>query len=274
MSVRKDSSGQRYVESEVEVPGTPEEVWQAIATGRGVSSWFVPTSIEERRDGAIVANFGPGMDSASKITDWDPPRRFIAHNPTGMGPNSPAMATEWTVEARAGGTCIVRVVHRWFADSDDWDRQFEGTEHGWPAFFRVLGLYLTHFRGMPSSAFQLMSFVPGPTSRAWASWAGLLGLDQAVPGQGARTATGVPTLGGVVERVSEGDHPELLLRLDEPAPGVAQLMAMPMGGQVCLLMRYFLYGDRAAAAVSGHEASWQGWMNEHVPAAMGSDATG
>jgi hypothetical protein len=43
MSVKIDPSGRRSVQVEVEVPGTPEQVWQAIATGPGVSSWFVPT---------------------------------------------------------------------------------------------------------------------------------------------------------------------------------------------------------------------------------------
>ena len=31
VSVKKEASGRSYVQSEVEVPGTPEEVWQAIA---------------------------------------------------------------------------------------------------------------------------------------------------------------------------------------------------------------------------------------------------
>ena len=35
MSVKKEASGRRSVQFEVEVPGTPEEVWQAIATGPG-----------------------------------------------------------------------------------------------------------------------------------------------------------------------------------------------------------------------------------------------
>ena len=51
MSVKKEPSGRRSVSVEVEVPGTPEEVWQAIATGPGVSSWFVPTEI--RDDGTL-----------------------------------------------------------------------------------------------------------------------------------------------------------------------------------------------------------------------------
>ena len=67
MSVKKEASGRRSVQVEVEVPGTPEEVWQAIATGPGISSWFVPAEFEER-DGKPVAvklNFGPGMESRS-----------------------------------------------------------------------------------------------------------------------------------------------------------------------------------------------------------------
>jgi len=38
MSVKKESSGRRSIEIEFEVPGTPEEVWKAIATGPGISS--------------------------------------------------------------------------------------------------------------------------------------------------------------------------------------------------------------------------------------------
>ena len=80
MSVKKEASGRRSVQVEVEVPGTPEEVWQAIATGPGISSWFVPAEFEER-DGKPVAvklNFGPGMESRSVVTAWDPPRMFAA----------------------------------------------------------------------------------------------------------------------------------------------------------------------------------------------------
>src|SRR5262245_1433947 len=153
MSVKKEASGRRSVQVEVEVPGTPEEVWQAIATGPGISSWFVPTRSEERQGGEIVSNFGPGMDCPATITVWEAPRRFVAEATMGP-PGSPTMATEWTVEARAGGKCVVRVVHSLFASTDDWDGQLEGTEFGWPGFFRILRLYLTHFRGQRSALMQ------------------------------------------------------------------------------------------------------------------------
>ncbi len=112
MSVKKDATGRRSVQVEVEVPGTPEQVWQAIATGPGVSSWFVPTEVDECEGGAVTAHFGPGMDSSATVTAWEPPRRFAAKS-RDLGPNAPTLATEWVVEARSGGAwwCV------WFTAS-------------------------------------------------------------------------------------------------------------------------------------------------------------
>lgn len=39
---------------------------------------------------------------------------------------SPPVATEWRGEARAGGVCLVRIVHSLFASTDEWDNQLEG----------------------------------------------------------------------------------------------------------------------------------------------------
>src|ERR1700749_2070589 len=99
MSVKKEPSGRRSVQVEVEVPGAPEEVWQAIATGPGISSWFVPAQFEER-DGKPVAatlTFGPGIESRSVVTAGDPPRLF-ARESVGWAPGSPPIAIEFNIE--------------------------------------------------------------------------------------------------------------------------------------------------------------------------------
>ena len=168
MSVKKEASGRRSVQVEVEVPGTPEEVWQAIATGPGISCWFVPAEFEER-DGkpvAVTLNFGPGMESRSVVTAWDPPRVFVAEA-KGWAPGSPIIADQWTVEARAGGTCIVRVVHSLFASTDDWDNQLEGAKSGLASFLNILRIYLTHFRGQRSAIMKWMAPVAGTEAEAW-----------------------------------------------------------------------------------------------------------
>lgn len=264
MSVKKEESGRRSVQVEVEVPGTPEEVWQAIATGPGVSSWFVPTKIEER-DGVpvtVVSHFGPGMDAVAKVTAWDPPHRFAAEGE--WGPGAPPVATEWIVESRSGGMCVVRVVHSLFASTDDWDDQLAGTESGWPGFFRILKLYLSHFRGQRSAVFQLMGMVPGPEAEAWEALTGSLGLAGAAPGERRSAPAGAPQLAGTVEPGVEGR--QLLLRLDEPAPGIAHLIAHGMGDQIMLAINFYLYGEDAPAAAERVEPLWRAWMSERFPA--------
>jgi uncharacterized protein YndB with AHSA1/START domain len=265
MPFNKDADGRRWVVVEAEVPGTPEQVWEAIATGPGISSWFVPSEVEERVGGRTTANFGPGMESAATITLWDPPHRFVADSKD-LGADGPVVASEWIVEARSGGTCVVRVVHSLFAEGDDWDDQLEGWEHGWPTFFRILRLYLRHFRGQPCSALQGMGMAAAPPEQAWAEFTGALGIAGARQGDSVRSAVGAPPLAALVEGSGVDGHPELLLRLQEPAPGIAHLFAMPMGGQVLLPLRIYLYGETAAAAAARDEPIWQAWLAQRFPA--------
>jgi uncharacterized protein YndB with AHSA1/START domain len=266
MSVTVDPSGRRSVQAEVEVPGTPEQVWQAIATGPGISSWFVPTQVEERVDGRVTANFGPGMDSLSTITAWEPPHRFAADSRDDLGPDDPTVATEWIVEARDGGTCVVRVVHSWFMESDDWDEQYVWHTYGWLSFFRVLRLYLEQFPGQHGVLVQLMGGAPEPKEAAWAALTGPLGLAEAAVGQQVASPPEAPPLAGVVAWAGQPAFPEeLLIRLEAPAPGIAHLVPHPMGGQVYLTIRFYLFGDDAAAAAARAEPVWQAWLAERFP---------
>jgi uncharacterized protein YndB with AHSA1/START domain len=268
MSVNTDPSGRRSVQAEVEVPGRPEEVWQAIASGPGISSWFVPTELEGRVGGVTISHFAPdsSMDSFATITAWDPPHRFVAESRDDMGPDGPTVATEWTVETRSGGACVVRVVHSWFTSSDAWDEQFEGHTYGWLSFFRVLRLYLEHFSGQPNASFQVMGAAPEPKEAAWAALVAPLGLKGVTVGDRVVSPAGAPRLAGVVAWAGQPAWPEeLLLRLDEPAPGIAHVVPHPMGGQVYLTQRFYLFGDRAEAAVARAEPVWQAWVNEHFP---------
>lgn len=274
MSVKTDESGRRWVAVEVEVPGTPEQVWRAIATGEGVSSWFVPTEIgEEDEDGnptKVVSRFGPGMDVVAEVEEWQPPHRFTAQGEA--APGAPSIATEWTVEARGGGTCVVRVVHSLFADGDDWDDQLEGAESGWPAFFRILRLYLTHFGGENGVPVQVLAPAGGDTERAWESLTAPLGLAGAAVSDRFETPDGAPRMAGRVEQApsSEGGHPnELLLRIDQPAPGLAHLFALPMGPQVMVVARLYLYGDGAPEAAARAEPAWNAWLGARFTPAQG-----
>ena len=169
VAIRRDiGPSRRAVEMEFEVPGTPEQVWHAIATGPGISSWLFPTEVEQRVGGAVAFHIAPGMESAGVVTAFDPPRRFAYEEPE-WNPPAPPLATEFIVEARAGGTCVVRLVHSLFTSNEDWDDQFDGFEAGWVSFFDVLRMYLRHFSGMPCSPIRLMSSLGASTTEgeAW-----------------------------------------------------------------------------------------------------------
>jgi uncharacterized protein YndB with AHSA1/START domain len=265
MSVKIEASGRRSIEVDVEMPGTPEEVWAAIATGSGISSWFVPTKME-MQDGmpvSLAMTFGPGIESRSSVIAWDPPRSFVAQG-KGWG-GSPPIATEWIVEARAGGVCLVRVVHSLFASTDEWDDQLESTKSGWPGFFRTLRIYLTHFRGQRSELMQFVAPVAGTEAEAWQALTGALGQQGLSVGQHWTAPAGVPALGGVAEYLSERPY-DALVRLDQPGPGVAALGAFDMGGQSMVALSFYLYGDEAAGTAARETPIWQDWFQGRFPA--------
>jgi uncharacterized protein YndB with AHSA1/START domain len=264
MSVKQEANGRRSVQVEFEVPGTPEEVWQAIATGPGISSWFVPAEFEER-DGKPVAmklKFGPGMEPRATLTAWDPPRMFAGEGEVYGG--SPPIATEWSVEARAGGVCLVRIVHSLFASTDEWDNQLEGAKSGWSGFLSILRIYLTHFRGQRSAMMQWIAPAAGTVAEAWETLTAALGLKGVSAGQRWTAPAGVPALSGVVEHVTQSPC-NALLRLDKPGPGVAALGAVNFGGQSMATLSFYLYGDQAAGTVARETPLWQAWIQERFP---------
>ncbi len=267
MSVRSEASGRRFVQAEVEVPGSPEDVWQAIATGPGISSWFVPAVFEER-DGTPVAltlSFGPGMDSRSVVTSWEPSRRTWATQSEGWSPGSPPIANEWSIEARAGGTCIVRIVHSLFASTDEWDHQLEGTESGWPAFFRTLQLYLTYFRGQHSASMKLMAPAAGTEAVAWQTLTAALGVHGLRVAQSWTAPVDVPPVSGVLEYISETPF-DALLKLDTPGPGVASLGAFSFpGGPTMVAVNITLYGGQADEVIAHETPRWESWFQARFP---------
>ncbi|HEX4610260.1 MAG TPA: SRPBCC domain-containing protein [Urbifossiella sp.] len=265
MSVKKEPSGRRSVQVEVELPGTPEEVWQAIATGPGISSWLVPAEFEER-DGkpvAIKLSFGPGMEPRSAVTAWDPPRVFATEAGCFV-PGSPPLANEWSVEARGGGICVLRIVQSLFASTDDWDNQLEGAKGGLAGFLGILRIYLTHFRGQRSAMMKWMVPVAGTEAEAWEALTAALGLEGMSVGQRGTAPAGVPAFNGVVEYVTRSPN-DALLRLDQPGPGVAALGTVDFGGQIMVGMNFYLYGDQAAGTVARETPLWEAWFQERFP---------
>jgi uncharacterized protein YndB with AHSA1/START domain len=261
----------RSISAELEVPGTPEEVWEAIATGAGISAWFVPTEIEGREGGAVRQKHGSDFDTSMVVEVWDPPRRLrmggAEWQPTETASNE-RLADEFVVEARSGDTCVVRVVTSGFGTGADWDRVMEGAKHGWTSALHLLRFYLTYFRGRRGASISVGGPMTAPEDRAWAELTSTLGLPEQVR-VGERVAAGapgVPALAGIAERTAED---ELVLRIDEPGPGMAAVYAAAPGDQVHGFIRLYLFGDDAPEVAAREDAAWRAWMAAHYPAPAG-----
>jgi uncharacterized protein YndB with AHSA1/START domain len=251
---------QRVIDLSVEVPGTPEQVWEAIATGPGITSWFVPHDVEEHEGGTVRMDFGPGFGEAfARVAAWEPPHRVVF---TGEGER--ALAYEWLVEARDGGTCLVRLVNSGFGPGEDWDAEYDGLSSGWRIFLQNLRLHLTHFRGQPARAIIPTRVVGGPYDAAFAKLCAELGVSADLRA-GQRFATsgpGVPTLTGTVDSVQDfAAAKTCFLLLEQPAPGTAFLTAEGAGEMVTMSLYLYLYGPAAAALPD----QWTPFLAERFP---------
>jgi uncharacterized protein YndB with AHSA1/START domain/predicted enzyme related to lactoylglutathione lyase len=140
-------SEQRTIDLSVEVVGTPEEVWAAIATGAGVSAWMHHTEIEGRPGGryAYDMGLGGGLNDTGRVAAYEPPSRFVTERvrwePANDAPPA-ELATEWTVVARGGGTCVVRMVMSGFGTGAGWNDEIAGMTTGMRAALDSLRAYL------------------------------------------------------------------------------------------------------------------------------------
>lgn len=266
MPLKKDDEKGRSIELTVEVPGTPEQVWQAIATGPGISAWFVPTEVEEREGGAISFELGEGLQSKGKVTVFSPPHRFV-YEEHGWSGEAPPLATEVVVETRAAGSCVVRMVSSLFTRKDDWDDELEGMERGWLPFLQVLRIYLRDHAGEKAASLRLMGSHPGGVAEAQAELMRWLGFGSVRVGEQVRSDTSrAPGLAGAVERAktSERQH-ELLVQLSHPSSGLALMVTAPWGGKTMVTTGIYFYGDGAREAVQREEPSWRAWFTHHFP---------
>jgi uncharacterized protein YndB with AHSA1/START domain len=260
MPVKKDALDRHWVEMELVVPGTPEQVWRAIATGPGISAWFTPTSVEERVGGGLSFSFGELGSSAGVVTGWEPPRRF-AYEEHGWSENAPPVATEVIISARSGGTCRVRMVHSLFASTDAWDDQLEGFESGWSGFFAVLRLYLASFPDAPAAPLRLSRGCAAGAAVAWSRLTDALGLAGANVGDGNHAANGTPPFGGVVERIQQNaTSRDMLLRLEQPGPGALLLGSFRHGGEAQALLMFYFYGPAAPDLAEQQRNVWGPWL--------------
>src|SRR5918994_3935837 len=184
-----------------QVDATPEEVWDAIATGPGVDAWFMGRNEIEPREGGTVRTIMRGGTEEGTVQAWEPPHRLAYRTPEGA--DGALHAFEYIVEGRGKGSTVVRWVHSGFL-GENWESEYEGLSEGDPMYFHKLAQYLTYFRGRRATPVNVFGPQDADRDHAWKVFREGLGLPGPVAlGDEVRlTPEGLPPMEGVVDYVS------------------------------------------------------------------------
>lgn len=129
------------------VDATPDQIWDAIATGPGISTWFVGRT--EIHDDTVRTAFGDNWIPTGTIKIQDRPHRFAyASEPA---PDGRFIAYEYLVETHDHAATTLRTVTSGFLPGDDWADEYEAMRYGTELFFATLVEYLRHFPGQPTT---------------------------------------------------------------------------------------------------------------------------
>jgi uncharacterized protein YndB with AHSA1/START domain len=246
-------------EFSIEIAGTPEQIWDAIATSEGISSWMMPTEIDPRPGGAVVFHMGPDGDSPGEVTAVESQRRIVYQEDWATlvgqaGAEVTPLVTEFLIEAHSGGTCTVRVTSSAFGTGADWENEFfSEMESGWTPMLDNLRLYVELFPGQTAATMWIGATVSGSAEDAFDALRERLGV----------TAVGDATSVLGVEAVVERSIPRhVLLRASVPVTGFLSFFGFGGDDGAGVNLIGHLFGEEAANYVEAESASWQGWLDE------------
>ncbi|GAA4901159.1 uncharacterized protein YndB with AHSA1/START domain [Stackebrandtia albiflava] len=182
------------LEKRLELDATVEEVWHAVSTGSGLSTWFVPHHVDPQDETRSTADFGSGNTSEGRVRAWDPPHRVVFGGEAG----NPTETLEFLVESRDGGGTVLRLVQSGIL-GEDWETEYHS--RGWDLFFHNLTSYLRYFAPAPAVNALAMAFTELDRKAVWDRFHTALGTSRELStGESVNlTPDGVEPIRGVVD---------------------------------------------------------------------------
>ncbi len=247
------------MELTIEVAAPPAVVWDAIATGPGMSMWFLESDVDEREGGRVTFHMGPEMASEGEITAWEPGERLVyaepdwvqltGHENSGQQP----MVSEFLIEATSGGTSVLRVVTSAYGTGAEWEREFfVDMVANWAPSFDTLARYVARHAGEPGVRLGADLQVHGHPDQFWPQVVELLGS----PSIGDPVRLGGAT--GALERFhDEPNVKELLVRFDAPVPGYGVMGAFDIGGSGIVTLSGSVFGTDAQQHAEAIQEDWR-----------------
>ena len=225
------------IRREVELQGTPEDVWEAVATGEGNAAWLFPNLIDREQ-----------------ATVWEPPHRLVIRM---EGEDGWFNQIEDVIEARDGSTTVLRYVHSGIF-TEDWDNQYDGADQHTDFYLHTLGQYLEHFKGRSATYVggEGSSGLEGPEASTKPGSFGrlkqALGVGDAAS-VGDRVRFGPDALDGVLDYV----HPRFLgIRT---ADGLYRFFGRDAWGHPTGMSAH-LFADGVDKEAS--ERAWKAWLDK------------
>lgn len=245
--------GREYeLSEELELPCTPDQVWEAIATGPGMDAWFLGhNEISPGLGGIVRSDFAGGVIPASIVAAWEPGKRLASS--TEKAPDGRFLAHERLIAARGDGSSVLRIVTSGFLPGDDWEAEFEAMRAGECVFRSSLVEYLTHFAGRKAT--PLTVFGPAITDwpAAWTTLDGVLGLETVERGARVRLdVPGVPPIDGVL--FSSNDQSRSIRTPDAMYRFIQGLFG-PM------VLSHIAFSHHDDPEVQPPEPEWQAWVD-------------
>jgi hypothetical protein len=173
----------------VELPVTPDEIWQAVATGSGHQAWLFPSG------GDTPSAVGDTI-MGHRVEAFDPPHHFRAHL---EGENGYFNTLEYLIEGRDGGTTVLRYMHSGVF-VEDWENQYDAADQHTDFYLHTLGQYLEHFAGREAIYIGVEGPAASSAREAFDALQRQLGIDQAAEGQAVTAEIpGIEPIAGVID---------------------------------------------------------------------------
>ncbi|MBX3358256.1 MAG: SRPBCC domain-containing protein [Phycisphaeraceae bacterium] len=204
------AAGTRTIERTLEIQAQPEAVWAALTDAAELTRWFgLSANVKPGTGGTIRVAWGEGGGFDSRIEAWDPPRFLRTSEWTSSpGAEPKLICTDWHIEAKSGGTTVLRMVQSGFGRGTGWDDTYDSYSGGWTFELRSMRHYLEHHLGASRQVAFVSAALPTGVSPADAvtralgtEWLGARGTtDGLSEGESYRlqAADGTPLTGKVL----------------------------------------------------------------------------
>ena len=162
-------AGTRKIRLSAEIAATKDAVWEAIATGEGIASWFSPfASVEEGKGGTVTVSWVEGADWPSRITVWQPGShlRLVDLSDLEAAAQGTALTLDYHLSSDDGHTRI-HLVNSGLPATPDFDEHFHMTTNGWRFFLWNLKHALERHPGVPRRMISARPWVTENRDEVW-----------------------------------------------------------------------------------------------------------